>query len=72
MLLNKINKYSITAMYIFAIIGLIGADGIGLFLLLVPNSPIGNFFYVTILPFLIGCPGFILSLFVYEMTGGKL
>ena len=61
--LNKIAKY---AAFVFATIALIGLLVFCTLLLIMPNAPIGNLVYVTLVPFYTGWVGFMIS-FVYHV-----
>jgi hypothetical protein len=58
-------------MQISAIIGLFGIDVIFLLVLLIPNKPIGNLFYISFVPFFIGLLGFFISASLWGILYGS-
>ncbi|MEK5209187.1 hypothetical protein [Psychrobacillus sp. FSL H8-0510] len=70
-LMKNSNEFFKTALHIFAVIGLIGANVIAIAMIFIPDSPIGNWAFITVFPFLIGVLGFVVSTILFNWTKAK-
>lgn len=66
--LKRISNYLTNAMYVFAIILLLGALGCVWVLENMPYEPIGIFGFVSVVPFIIGVFGFMLSWMLLDIV----